>query len=72
LLHAVGMKAVDPEYRMLVTIADTISSIILRNLHDSAQTESAQSGIVKSCRPVNLCDADAGVVNRVTLSLVLV
>jgi hypothetical protein len=72
LLHAVGMKAVDPKYRMLDTIADAIGSIILWNLHDSAQTESAKSGIVKSCRPADVRDANASVVDHATLSLVLV
>ena len=68
LLHAVRMKAVDPENRMLVTIADAVSSIILGNLHNPSETERAESGIVEGRRSsANVRDADARMVDHVGL-----
>jgi hypothetical protein len=66
LLHAVGMKAIDPENRILDTIADGIGSIVFGKLHDPAQTERAKSRVIKSRGPANLRDADTRMVNHVT------
>jgi hypothetical protein len=67
--HTVGMKAVNPEDRVLDTIADAISPIVLGNLHNPAEAERTKSGIVKSRRPANVGNADSCVVNHVAPSL---
>jgi hypothetical protein len=48
-LHAMWVKAVDPENGVIDTIADAIGPVALRKLHDPAQAECAQSRSVKGC-----------------------
>jgi hypothetical protein len=47
LLHAMGVKAVNPEDRVIDTIANAIGPVVLWKLRDPAQAERAQSRIVK-------------------------
>ena len=64
LLHSMWMKAVDPENRIIDTIAHAISPVVVGNLHDSAMTESAQSGIVKGGGTGDVRDSNASVVDH--------
>ena len=63
LLHAMWVKAVNPENRVIDTIADAIGSVVLGNLRDPAETERTQSRIVKGggtgdVRDTNACMVD--------------
>jgi hypothetical protein len=63
LLHAMWVKAVNPENRVIDTIADGIGPVVLGKLHDPAQTERAESRIVKGGTG-NIRDTDACMVNH--------
>lgn len=63
LLHAIRVKAVNPENQVIDTMADAIAALLLGQLHDPAQAKRAQSGIVKGggtgdVRYTNACMVD--------------
>jgi hypothetical protein len=64
LLRSMGMKAVDPENRVIGAIADAIGPVVLRKLHDPVPAKCAQSRIVKGRRPGDVCDTDARMVDH--------
>jgi hypothetical protein len=66
LFHAMGVKAVNPENRVIDAIAD---AGVLGKLHDPAQAECAQSRIVKGGGTDNVRDTDAGMVDHYDQSL---
>jgi len=58
------VKAVDPENRVIDTIADAIGPVVLRKLHDPAQAKCAQSRIAKGRGPGDVRDTDARMVDH--------
>jgi hypothetical protein len=64
IFHAMGVKAINPEYWVIDSIPDAISPVVLGNLHHSAQAERAQRRIVKNGGPINVCDSNACVVDH--------
>jgi hypothetical protein len=64
LLHAVWMKAVNPENREINTIANAIGPIVPRKLHHSTEAKCAQSRIIKDGRTGNVRDSDAGMIDH--------
>lgn len=64
LLDAVRMKAVDPKYRIVDTIRDSIGATVFRNLRDTTVTQRAEHGIIKRCRPRNVGDPNSGVIDH--------
>src|SRR5450432_1757057 len=66
LLHAMGVKAINPEDRVIDTIADAIGPV-LGNLDHPAGAERAQSRIVKGGGTGDVCDANACVVDHCSI-----
>jgi hypothetical protein len=64
IFHAMGVKAINPEYWVIDSIHRRISPVVLGNLHHSAQAERAQRRIVKNGGPINVCDSNACVVDH--------
>jgi hypothetical protein len=64
LLNALWVKAVNPENRVIDTIADGISPVVLRELHDPAEAERTQSHIVKGGGTADVRDSNASVVDH--------
>jgi hypothetical protein len=64
LLHAMRVKAVNPEDWVIDTIADVIGPILLGNLHDPAEAERPQSRIVKGGGTGDVRDSNARVVDH--------
>jgi hypothetical protein len=64
LLHAVWVKAVNPENREINTIADAIGPIALWKLHYSTEAECAQSRIIKDGGTGNVRYSNAGVIDH--------
>jgi hypothetical protein len=58
------VKAVDPEDRVIDTIADAIGSVVRGKLLDPAEAERTQSPIVKGGRMFNVRDSNARVVDH--------
>jgi hypothetical protein len=58
------VKAVDPEDRVIDTIADAIGPIVRGKLLNPAEAEGTQCPIVKGGRMFNVRDANAGVVDH--------
>jgi len=70
LLHAVWVKAVNPENREIDTIADAIGPV-LGKLHDPTEAERAQSGIVEGGGTRDVRDSNAGVIDHCGILRVL-
>ena len=64
LLHSMWVKAVNPENRVIDTIADAIGPVVLRKLHDPVQAKCVQSRIVKGRGPGDVRDTDARMVDH--------
>src|ERR1700677_2647150 len=64
LLHAVWVKAVNPEDREIDTVADAIGPVVLGKLHDPVESECAQSRIVKGGGKRDVHDSNAGVIDH--------
>jgi hypothetical protein len=64
LLHAMWVEAVDPEDRVIDTLADAIGPIVRGKLLDPTEAERTQSPIVKGGRMFNVRDSNAGVVGH--------
>ncbi len=64
LLNAVRMKAVNPENRVIDTIADAVSPVVWGKLNDPAQPESAQCSIVKGGGSSDVRDTDTRVIDH--------
>ena len=64
LLHAMGMKTVDPENRIIHTVADAIGPVVLGKLHDPAQAERTRRCIVKGGGTGDVGVSNAGVVDH--------
>jgi hypothetical protein len=67
LLHAMGVKAVDPEDRVIDTIADAVGPHVFGKLHGPAKAERAQGCIIESSGTGHVCDADACVVDHTNM-----
>jgi hypothetical protein len=57
------VESVNPENRVVDTLADSICSV-LGKLHDPAQTECAESRIVKGSGTADIRNTDACMVNH--------
>ena len=66
LANRVRVEAIDPEDRILDAVADTVCANILRQLHNAAQTQYAQRGVVELSRPGHVSNANPGVLNHCT------
>jgi hypothetical protein len=64
LLHAVWVKAVNPENWEIDTVADAIGPVVLWKLHDPVEAECAQSRIVKRGGTRDVRDSNAGVIDH--------
>jgi len=64
LFHVMGVKAVNPENRVIDTIADAIRPVFLGNLRDPAEPERAQNYIVKGGGARDVRDTDTSVVDH--------
>jgi hypothetical protein len=64
LLHAMWVKTVNPENRVIDTIANAIGSVVLGKLHDPMEAKRAQSRIVKGGGTGDVRDSNSGVVDR--------
>ena len=64
LLYAVRVKAINPENREIDAIADAIGPVIGGQLHDPAEAECTQSGIVKCGGTDDVRDANAGMIDH--------
>jgi hypothetical protein len=64
LLCAMRVKAINPENRIIDTIADAIGPVVLRELHGPPQTERAQGRIVKGGGTGNVRDTDPSMVEH--------
>jgi hypothetical protein len=64
LLHAMGVKAVNPEHRVINTIADAIGPVVRGHLCDPAEAERTQRCIVKGGGTRDVRDSNAGVVDH--------
>jgi len=64
LLNAMWVKVVNPESGVVDTIADSIGPVVLGKLRDPAQTERAESRIVKGSGTGDIRDTDACMVNH--------
>jgi hypothetical protein len=64
LLHAVWVKAVNPENREIDAITDAVGPVVLGKLHNPTKTECAQSRIVKSGGTGNVRDSNASVIDH--------
>jgi hypothetical protein len=69
LLHAVWVKAVDPENREIDTIADAIGPVVLGKLHNPTEAECAQSRIVKDGGTGDVRDSNACVIDHCASSV---
>src|SRR5438552_10732577 len=69
LLHAMWVKAVNPENRVIDPIANAISPVVLGELHDPAEAERAQSRIVKGGGTADVRDSNPGVVDHCASSV---
>src|SRR5215210_5701851 len=58
------VEAIDPEDRVICSIADSVSPFVFGKLHDSPEVQSAQHGVVKGGGTPEVRDADAGVVDQ--------
>jgi hypothetical protein len=64
LLHAVWVKAVDPENRVIDSIANAVGTVVLRKLHNPAKAERAQGSIVEGGGTGDVGDTDARMIDR--------
>ena len=72
LFHAMRVKAVNPENRVVNAVADTIGPTVVRHLHHAAHAKRAQSGVVKRGGTTDVRDSNSGVIDhRSTLSVPL-
>jgi hypothetical protein len=60
----VWVISIDPEDRIIETVADAVSPRIIRHLHHSAHTKRPQSGGVEGGGTADVCDSNAGVINH--------
>src|SRR5918998_1873747 len=63
------VEAIDPEDRVIHSVADSVSPFILGKLHDSPEVQSVQHGVVKGGGTSDVRDADTGVVDHRNLLL---
>ena len=64
LLNAMWVKAVNPEDRVIDTITDAISPVVLGELRDPPEAERAQSRIVKGGGTTDVPNSNACVVDH--------
>src|SRR5262249_40370222 len=64
LLHASRVEPVDPEDGVVDAVPDPVGASVLGKLHDAAEPESAESGIVERGGASDVRNADAGVVDH--------
>lgn len=64
LLHAMRMKAIDPENRILLTVTDSVAAIVLWKLHHPPHSECAKRRIVEGGRARDIRDSDTRVIDH--------
>jgi hypothetical protein len=64
LFDGMRMKAVDPEYRMVQAVTDTVGTRIFGDLCDPSHTECTQRSIVKARGLTNVGNSDSGVIDH--------
>jgi hypothetical protein len=64
LFDGVWMISINPEDRIIETIADAVSPRIIGHLHHSAHTKRPQGGVIERGGTADVCDPNAGVVNH--------
>ncbi|SIT40134.1 hypothetical protein BN2476_240003 [Paraburkholderia piptadeniae] len=64
LFHAMRVKAVNPENRVIEAVADAIGPAVARHLHHAAHAKRAQSGVVKRGGTMDVRDSNSGVIDH--------
>jgi hypothetical protein len=58
------MMSINPEDRIIETVADAVSSYTIRDLHHPAYTKRAQRRVLEDGGMANVRNSNAGVVNH--------
>jgi hypothetical protein len=69
LFDGVWMISINPEDRMVKTVADAVNPRSIGHLHHTAHANRPQSGVIEGGGTTDVCDPNAGVVRaRMTMS----
>jgi hypothetical protein len=64
LFDGMRMKAIDPEHRVVDTVADAVRAHAVRYLHHAAQTKGTESSVIEAGRTGDMRNSDSCVVDH--------